>query len=161
MHICFLSRETVLSGLSEFSMLEDSLFKQKEYTPLETVTILVKLHVVSRTNKKMLNSDKLLKSSEWFVLKFRNKVAFQRFRGLFYLDNIKHPNNFFSIKFRGCSSWNSVFIIGDGIAPWECDWTWISSQIICFIPHKKAFWGSLLSTFLWNVPTTGWPNLFP
>lgn len=64
MHICFLSRETVLSGLSEFSMLEDSLFKQKEYTPLETVTILVKLHVVSRTNKKMLNSDKLLKSSE-------------------------------------------------------------------------------------------------
>lgn len=103
-------QERLLKGLSEFSMLEDSLFKQKEYTPLETVTVLVKLHVVSRTNKKMLNSDELLKSSEWFVLKFHNKESFQRFRGLCYLDNIKHLNNIFFIKFCGYSSWNSVFM---------------------------------------------------
>lgn len=74
-------------GLSEFCMLEDSLFKQKEYAPLETVTILMKIRVVSRMSKKML-----------------------RFRGLCYLDDIKHPNNFFSIKFRGYSSRNSVFM---------------------------------------------------
>lgn len=47
----------------------------------------MKIHVVSRMNKKML-----------------------RFRGLCYLDDIKHPNNFFSIKFHGYSSRNSVFM---------------------------------------------------
>lgn len=48
-------QENLSKCLSEFCMLEDSLYKQKEYAPLETVTVLVKL---------MLNSDKLLKSSE-------------------------------------------------------------------------------------------------